>query len=132
MGIEAKQRKFEEEKKHVIKTYTIQELLETEEDSDDEGYGVSARVGNRQIPWQTTATQNTLLDASKNQSESYPVASKSDRVVEMVQLQEKKEPLPKRLLVVSPTANGVDLILDLLMQTAPNLRILRLGQSVWR
>jgi len=64
---------------------------------------------------------------SLKQTEDYPKACQSDRVIDMKEniVQEIKP--PARILIVSPTSNGCDRILDLLMPFSKTLKIIRFG-----
>jgi hypothetical protein len=115
----------------VARTYTIDELMNADIDSDDEGYcGQASAKGI--YPWRQSNYSNLFDKVSLKQSDSYPTALKSDHFVPMKPIEDKSAPPPQRILIVSPTANGIDHILDLLTPCAKKFKILRLGQSVWR
>lgn len=66
---------------------------------------------------------------SLKQTEDYPKASLSDRVIDMKEKIVLEVKPPVRILIVSPTSNGCDRILDLLMPYTKTIKIIRFGQS---
>lgn len=98
----------------------------TLEDSDDEGYTGQAT---RQdiFPWQRHGFTQIHDQVSLSASSEYVKAEKTDKHVKLRPVASKDVDPPRKILVVSPTSNGCDLILDLLSPLG--LKVRRLGTS---
>ena len=59
--------------------------------------------------------------------QDYPKSQISDNFVTLKPIEVKEVDPPSRLLIVSPTSNGVDHILDLLTPISKQFKITRLG-----
>ena len=62
----------------------------------------------------------------------YQKSEVTDNFVELKKKVVKEIAPPFRILIVSPTSNGCDHILDLLTPISKNFKIVRLGQSISR
>jgi hypothetical protein len=103
-------------------------LIDGDDDSDEEFY--SKNVARAQVfPWQQKGYKNLFDAVSLKQTEDYPKASQSDRVIEMKEKIVLEVKPPARILIVSPTSNGCDRILDLLIPYSKTIKIIRFGQS---
>jgi hypothetical protein len=109
-----KKQKAEEAERNKVKKYTIAELLEGDS-SDDESYS-GATSKKALFPWYAKGYTNIhdTVSLENNTAFEYPKAVASDNFIALKPISVKEVDPPKRILIVSPTSNGVDHILDLL------------------
>lgn len=118
-----KEKKQAELKAKVVKKYSIKELL-ANDSSDDEAYS-GVTTAKTQFPWHTRKFLNRFDEVTMDTA--YEYERQLPRLLKQVAVVET--PAPKRILIVSPTINGCDHILDLLTPLAKQFKISRIGQS---
>jgi hypothetical protein len=126
LGTLIKQEKAEKAERNKVKKYTIAELMDGDS-SDDENYTGSCKL-RTQFPWYQKGFKHINDSVSMDDTrQDYPKSQISDNFVTLKPIEVKEVDPPSRLLIVSPTSNGVDHILDLLTPISKQFKITRLG-----